>query len=229
MSDVAQLLLVLVGMLVVAAAAAVSLTVYVVRRLGRGLRRSLTRLAGSLASGAWTARRGGPSPESTIADRAATCLLRARCWLPTRTRRIDVLRLQLRHDLDTACSAVHAGLRVGRPVEQLQPICRDLRHAATQLDLDLLVTAAEPDAAHREAMLDGQAERRGTFTQACAQLRRAVLLAGDPTADPLLARAVNDLHDEMDLLRLRAEAYRELSTGATSRSRRTWAARPSTL
>ena len=39
---------------------------------------------------------------------------------------------------------------------------------------------------------------------------------GDPTADPLLARAVNDLHDEMDLLRLRAEAYRELSTGETS-------------
>jgi len=62
-------------------------------------------------------------------------------------------------------------------------------------------------------MLDGQAERRGTFTQACAQLRQAVLVAGDPTADPLLARAVNDLHDEMDLRRLRAEAYRELSTG----------------
>lgn len=62
-------------------------------------------------------------------------------------------------------------------------------------------------------MLDGQAERRGPFTQACAQLRQAVLLAGDPTADPLLARAVNDLHDEMDLRRLRAEAYRELSTG----------------
>ena len=65
-------------------------------------------------------------------------------------------------------------------------------------------------------MLDGQAERCGTFTQACAQLRQAVLVAGDPTADPLLARAVNDLHDEMDLLRLRAEAYRELSTGETS-------------
>ncbi len=216
MSDVAQLLLVLVAMLVVAAAAAVSLTVYLIRRLGRGLRRALTRRGTSPASGSWPAGRGGPSPESTIADRAATYLLRARCWMPTRTRRIDVLRLQLRQDLDTAHSAVQTGLRVGRPVDQLLPICRDLRHAATQLDLDLLVTAAEPDAAHREAMLDGQAERRDTFTQACAQLRRAVLLAGDSTADPLLARAVNDLHDETDRLRLRAEAYRELSAGEIS-------------
>ena len=47
-------------------------------------------------------------------------------------------------------------------------------------------------------------------------LRRAVLLASDSTADPLLARAVNDLHDEIDLLRLRAEAYRELSAGEIS-------------
>jgi hypothetical protein len=213
MSDAAQILMVLAAMLVVAAAAAMGLTAYLIGRLARGLRRSLTRWG---SSPAWTARRGGPTPESMIADRASTSLLRARCLLPTRTRRIDVLRLQLRHDLDTACSAVHAGMRVGRPVEQLLPICNDLRQAATQLDLDLLVTAAEPDPAHREAMLDGQAEPRGTFTQACAQLRQAVLVAGDPTADPLLARAVNDLQDEMDLLRLRAEAYRELSTGETS-------------
>jgi hypothetical protein len=216
MSDAAQILLVLAAMLVFAAAAAMGLTAYLIGRLARGLRRSLTRRGSSPAWRSWTARRGGPTPESMIADRAATSLLRARCLLPTRTRQIDVLRLQLRHDLDTACSAVHAGMRVGRPVEQLLPICNDLRQAATQLDLDLLVTAAEPDPAHREAMLDGQAERRGTFTQACAQLRQAVLVAGDPTADPLLARAVNDLQDEMDLLRLRAEAYRELSTGESS-------------
>ena len=216
MSDVAQLLLVLVAVLVVAAAVAVSLTVYLIRRLGRGLRRALSRRGSSLASGSWPAGRGGSSPESTIADRDATYLLRARCWMPTRTRRIDVFRLQLRQGLDTAHSAVQTGLRVGRPVDQLVPICRDLRHAAAQLDLDLLVIAAEPDAAHREAMLVGQAEGSDTFTQACAQLRRAVLLAGDATADPLLARAVNDLHDEMDLLRLRAEAYRELSAGEVS-------------
>jgi hypothetical protein len=215
MSDVAQLFLVLVAMPVVVGAVGVSLAVYLLRRLGRGLRRSLTRPGRSPASGSWTAGRGGPSLEPRIANRAAAGLLRARCWVPTRTRRIDVLRLQLRHDLDTACSAVQAGLRVGRPVEQLLPICRDLRHAATQLDVDLQITAAESDAAYREAMLECQAEKRDTFIQACAQLRRAVLVAGDPTADPLLARAVNDLHDEMDLLRLRAEAYRELATGET--------------
>jgi hypothetical protein len=43
-----------------------------------------------------------------------------------------------------------------------------------------------------------------------------VLLAAEPTADPLLAGVVNDLHDEVDLLRLRAEAYRELATGRTN-------------
>jgi hypothetical protein len=90
-----------------------------------------------------------------------------------------------------------------------------LRQAAAQIDLDLVVIAAEPDPVHREAMLGGLAERRRMVAEACAQLRRAVLLAGDPAADPLLAQIVDDLGDEMNLLRLRAEAYRELATGKT--------------
>lgn len=216
MSTAAQLVLVLVGLLIVTAVAAMALAGYFVRRLGRVLRASVRARSSSSASGHLTARRLGPTPGSTIADRAATYLLQARCWLPTRSRRIDVRRRQLRQDLDTACRAVAAGLRTGRPVEHLQPICSQLRQAATHLDLDLVLIAAESDPAQRNAMLDGQADRRRTFAQACGQLRRAVLLAAEPTADPLLAGVVNDLHDEVDLLRLRAEAYRELATGRTN-------------
>jgi hypothetical protein len=62
-------------------------------------------------------------------------------------------------------------------------------------------------------MLGGLAERRRMLTEACAQLRHAVLLAADPAAGPLLAQTVDDLRDEMNLLRLRAEAYWELATG----------------
>jgi hypothetical protein len=160
MSGVAQVLVVLVAMLILAAAAAVSLAVYLLRRFGRGLRRSLSRLDEPKASRYGTTRNIAEIPRSALADRAATYLLQARCWLPTRTRRIDILRLELRHDIDTACGAVAAGLRAGRPVEQLRPACRHLRQAAAKLDLDLLVTAAEPDPVGRTAMLEGLAERR---------------------------------------------------------------------
>ena len=215
MSGVAQLFVVFVVVLILTAAAAMSLGMYLLRRLGRELRRSLRRTGEPTASGDRTTRSIATAPRSAITDRAATYLLQARCWLPTRTRRIDILRLELRQDIDTACGAVDAGLRAGRPVEQLQPACRHLRQAAAQLDLDLLVTAAEPDPVHREAMLGGLAERRRMVTEACAQLRHAVLLASEPTADPLLAQVVDDLRDETNLLRLRAEAYRELATGTT--------------
>jgi hypothetical protein len=163
MSGVALLLVVLVAVLIIAAAAAMSLAVYLLRRLGRGLRRFLRRPGEPTASGYRTTRSVAAAPGSAITDRAATYLLQARCWLPTRTRRIDILRLELRHDIDTACGAVDAGLRAGRPVEQLQPACRHLRQAAAQLDLDLLVTAAEPDPAHRETML-GAANRTEAVT-----------------------------------------------------------------
>jgi hypothetical protein len=209
------MLVVLVAMLMVAVAATVGLGVYFLRRLGRSLRRSLRRPGSPTASGQLTTRSTAASPRSAITDRAATYRLQARCLLPTRTRRIDLLRLELRKDIDTACGVVDAGLRAGRPLEQLQPACRYLHQAAAEVDLDLLVIAAEPDPVHREAMLGGLAERRRMLTEACAQLRHAVLLAGDPAADPLLAQTVEDLRDEMNLLRLRAEAYRELATGKT--------------
>ena len=144
MSGVAQLFVVLVAVLILAAAAAVSLAVYLLRRLEGSLRRSLRRPGRPTASGHRTTRSIAPSPRLAITDCAATYLLQARCWLPTRTRRIDIIRLELRHDVNTACGAVDAGLRAGRPVEQLQPACH-LLQAAAQLDLDLLVTAAEPE------------------------------------------------------------------------------------
>ena len=215
MSGVGQVLVVLVAMLMLAVAATVGLGVYFLRRLRRGLRRSLRRPGSHTASAQRMTPSTATSPRSVITDRAATYVLQARCWLPTRTRRIDLVRLQLRQDIDAACGVVDAGLRAGRPVEQLQPACRHLRQAAVQVDLDLLVIGAEPDPVHREAMLGGLAERRRMLTEACAQLRHAVLLAGDPAADPLLAQTVDDLRDEMNLLRLRAEAYRELATGET--------------
>jgi hypothetical protein len=203
------------AMLMLTVVATVGLGVYFVRRLGRGLRRSLRRPSSPTASGQLTTRGIAASPRSAIADRAGTYLLQARCWLPTRTRRIDILRLDLRRDIDATCGVVDAGLRAGRPLEQLQPACRYLRQAAAQVDLDLLVIGAEPDPVHREGMLGDLAERRRMLTEACAQLRHAVLLAGDPAAGPLLAQTVDDLRDELNLLRLRAEAYRELATGKT--------------
>jgi hypothetical protein len=215
MSGVGQLLVVLVVMLVLTVAAAVGLGVYFIRRLGRGLRRSLQRSGSPTASGHQTTGGIAASPRSVITDRAATYLLHARCWLPTRTRRIDLLRVELRRDVDTACGAVDAGLRAGRPVEELRPACRYLRQAAAHVDLDLLVIGAEPDPVRREAMLGGLDERRRMISEACAQLRHAVLLTSDPAADPLLAQIVDDLRDEMNLLRLRAEAYRELAAGKT--------------
>jgi hypothetical protein len=213
MSGVGQVLVVLMAMLMLTVVATVGLGVYFVRRLGRGLRRSLRRPGSPGASGHRTNGSIAASPRSAITGRAGTYLLQARCLLPIRTRRIDILRLELRQDVDATCGVVDAGLRAGRPVEQLQPACRYLRQAAAQVELDLLVVGGEPDPVHREAMLGGLAERRLMVTEVCAQLRHAVLLAGDPAAGPLLAQTVDDLRDEMNLLRLRAEAYRELATG----------------
>jgi hypothetical protein len=214
MSDVVQLLLLLAAVLMVLIATAVCLTVYALRRLRCAVRRSLPTLSSSLRrAGSWPDPDGALGAATTISDRATTWLLQARSWLPTRTGHVDLLRLRLRQDVDATCGAVAAGMRAGRPVEQLHFICRDLRQAANQLDLDLLLAAAEPDPARREALLNRQAERRRTLSDVCALLRRAVLVAGDPTSDPLLARIAAEVSDELEALRFRAQAYRELATG----------------
>jgi hypothetical protein len=136
--------------------------------------------------------------------------LQLQSLLPSGTRPISSLRLSLQRDVIAATDAVDAGWEAGRPVAQLRGLAQSLRYAAAELDLDLAVIASEPNTGVRNAMLDAQQERIDTLRLICAQLRHGVLLAGGAAGGVRVSALCDELNDEIDLLRLRAEAYRDL-------------------
>jgi hypothetical protein len=93
----------------------------------------------------------------------------------------------------------------------MDSVVRRLMEHARQLDVDLLVVAAEPDALERRRLLAAQADRVALLRRAFGEVRRGVLLAGSTSTWPLLTSMVADLNDEIIALGLQAQAYQEMS------------------
>jgi hypothetical protein len=131
-------------------------------------------------------------------------------WVPGPTRPINGARLALQRDVMAATEAVGAGRKAARPVAQLRGPARVLRQAAADLDLDLAVIAGEPDSGARTALFDAQRERIETVHRVCRQLRNGVLLAAGDAGGVRVSVLSAELNDELELLRFRAIAYRDL-------------------
>ena len=173
----------------------------VVRRAASG------RLNGS--AGAWSPPPGpGPARRTALAGGA---YVSARAWLPGPTRAVWVLCRDLDRDVASAVFAVRAAGQAGRPVEELESCVAMLTEHARDVQLDLRVIAAEPDAAVRTHLLSAHAERASLIRQTCANVRAAVLSGGSVSRQPVLERIVTDVNDAALAVRLRAAAYRELS------------------
>jgi hypothetical protein len=184
--SVGQILLILILVGVICIAAVVVMTGLVINRLRRAARRRI----------------------SALGNRGT---LQLQSLLPSSTRPISALRLTLQRDVITATDAVDAGWEAGRPVAQLRGLARGLRHAAAELDLDLAVISGEPDTGIRNALITAQQERIDTLRVICTQLRHGVLLAGGEAGAARVSTLCIELNDEIDLMRLRAEAYRDLA------------------
>lgn len=215
MADVLRLLALLASLAVIAVGSASVLLVITIRRLYRAGRSRFDRV---LAHPEIQGNRA-LSPHPVLAGRVTAWRLQLRALVPGPTRPIATLRLDLQRDAASAARAVEAGIAAGRPVEQLRGAAGRFVHAASDLGLDLDVISGEPDPAVRRAMLTEQADRVDAVRRGCAQLRRGVLLAGGPSHAALPRHLQDDLDDQIDRLRLTAEAYHHLSTEwAVSRS-----------
>jgi hypothetical protein len=135
----------------------------------------------------------------------------ARATAPARVRvrEVATVRRDLLADLTGAKRAVAAGREAGRPMARLDSVVCRLTEQARQLDVDLLVVAAEPDPLERRGLLAAQADRVALFRRACGEVRRGVLLAGSTSTGPLLTSMGADLNDEIFALGLQAQAYQE--------------------
>jgi hypothetical protein len=173
-----------------------------------GARRAVSGLLDGL-TGAWSPPRG-PDP-SRLGALAGGAYVSARAWLPGQTRAVWTLCRDLDRDVASAVFAVRAAEQAGRPVQELQGCVAMLTEHARELQLDLRVIAAEPDAAARAHLLAAHADRASLIRQTCANVRTAVLSGGSVSRQPELERIVSDVNDAALAVRLRAAAYRELS------------------
>jgi hypothetical protein len=135
----------------------------------------------------------------------------ARATAPARVRvrEVATVRRDLLADLTGAKRAVAAGREAGRPMARLDSVVCRLTEQARQLDVDLLVVAAEPDPLERRGLLAAQADRVALFRRVYGEVRRGVLLAGSTSTGPLLTSMGADLNDEIFALGLQAQAYQE--------------------
>ncbi len=194
MSTLLTLLLLTIVLGLVTTAGAAVLCVWGVRRLGRT---ALARLA--------AVKR--PTRQPARSQLPGRGLVEIRAWLPGPGRQVTAIRRDLGRDVAAAVRAVQAGRAAGRPVEELVPLTARLRRAAAELDLDLSVIAAEPDAIGRGDLLAAERERIAVLRRSCSQLRRAVLLAGSATSG---AQLIEEVDDELVRLGLWAQAHAEL-------------------
>jgi hypothetical protein len=161
-------------------------------------------------AGAWSPSRGpGPDRLSALADGAYAA---ARARLPGPARAVWVLCRDLDRDVSSAVFAVRTAEQAGRPVQELEGSVAMLTEHARDVQLDLRVIAAEPDAAVRASLLSAYADRAALIRQTCANVRSAVLSGGSVSRQPVLERIVTDVNDAALAVRLRASAYRELSS-----------------
>jgi hypothetical protein len=123
-----------------------------------------------------------------------------------------VLCRDLDRDVASAAFAVRAAEQAGRPVHEFDGCVAMLTEHAREVQLDLRVIAAEPDAAVRARLLSEHAARAGLIRQTCANVRAAVLSGGSVSRQSVLERIVADVNDAALAVRLRADAYRELSS-----------------
>lgn len=135
----------------------------------------------------------------------------ARAVIPGPAQAVYAMRERVRRELTSARDALGAARAAGRPTGAFEPSLARLVQTANQLDLDLAIIAGEPDHRAREALLAEQRERLEQFARACHQVRRGAVLAGGPDADGTLARTATELAEEVERLRLRAQAFRDLS------------------
>jgi hypothetical protein len=146
-----------------------------------------------------------------LGEFAGGTYLSARAWLPGQARAVWALCRDLDRDVASALFAVRAAEHAGRPVQELEGCLAMLSEHARDVQLDLRVIAAEPDAAVRADLLSEHAARAGLIRQACANVRAAVLSGGSVSRQPVLEQIVADVNDAALAVRLRAAAYRELS------------------
>lgn len=211
MSTVLELLL-LGALLTLAGVTAAVLSVrWAVRRARRMLRARLSNALGALHS----RRAGLPTSWTTVrpsqAHSAFAAGVRARACLPGPAQQVALVRRGLARDVAGTARAVQAGQQAGRPVQGLAGVVRRLYEPARALDVDLAVIAAEPDPDARQGLLAAQSERLELLRHTCAQVRHGVLLAGSPSAGPLLRTLTGELNDELVALGLRAQAHQELA------------------
>lgn len=190
---------------------------HAVRRLRRTARIRLAaagisacRAASNRLAGAWSPTRG-PGPDR-LGALAGGAYVAARAWLPGPARAVWMLCRDLDRDVASAVFAVRAADQAGRPVQELEDCVARLTEHAREVQLDLRVIAAEPDAAARAHLLSGHAARVSLIRQTCANVRSAVLSGGSVSRQPVLERLVTDVNDAATAVRLRAAAYRELSS-----------------
>jgi hypothetical protein len=206
MIDALTWMLVLAAVTVIALGAMTLLTVVVIRRVVRARRPRFARILD------WPpATDLPPRQRSTFAGIASRGLLPLRAVLPGPTRSIAALRWELTRDADAATRAVAAGIAAGRPVEQLHGATRRVVGVARETCLDLAVIGSEPDRAVRDALMIEQTDRIQALRRACAQIRRGVLLAGGTSTATLPRHLLDELDEEIDRLRLCAEAYHHLT------------------
>ncbi len=130
--------------------------------------------------------------------------------LPGPKREVAQVRRDLQREMRAAAQAVQLGLRDGRPVAPLARLVGHLQRSATELDTDLAVVAADPDATRQAGLVAEQQPRIDALLRACEQVRRGVLLAGSAASGPILPGILDELDDEVIRLGLWSQAHREL-------------------
>jgi hypothetical protein len=158
-----------------------------------------------------TALRIGRAARQRVISLGNRGTLQLQSLVPGATRPISALRLALQRDVIAATDAVDSGWEAGRPVAQLRGLAQGLRYAAAELDLDLAVISSEPNTGTRNALLADQRDRIDKLHLICAQLRHGVLLAGGEAGAVRVSAMRDALNDEIDLLRHRADALRDLA------------------
>lgn len=214
------LLLVLAGILAVIAALVLAVRAGLRRLVRRARRLVSVRVDQLTATGSVRPRLtvgrpagAGPALPAAVHGWARHPAAAVHLWavLPGPGRAIARVRRELALDVRGARRAVTAGRDAGRPVQGLQSVLARLTEQARALDVDLAVIGNEPDRLARQRLLGAQAERLTLLRRACAEVRRAVLLAGSVSTQGLLRSMENDLNDEVIALALRARAYVELT------------------
>jgi hypothetical protein len=171
---------------------------------------SACRAASNRLVGAWSPP-GGSGPDR-LGAMAGGAYVAARAWLPGSARAVWMLCRDLDRDVASAVFAVRAAHHADRPVQELEDCVARLSEHAREVQVDLRVIAAEPDAAVRAQLLSAHAARVSLIRQTCANVRSAVLSGGSVARQPVLERLVTDVNDAATAVRLRAAAYRELSS-----------------